>query len=661
MAYLIRCNGCGKQYSVGDHRAGAELPCKSCGTSIQVPQRSASLSIASQSGIMAAAVLVVAAAGFLAGRASVGTSGPTVAAQGSSSDVQQPSIPPSTGSRQPSAISPAGVPQSSIAVLNQPATSDDSIATSRPATRSGNFEIDVLGENVIDRGVNWGDDDPDWSVPCDSKMNVAFSPFPARFALVENELFDLTNGTITATLPSSVSRGVRVISPDGTKVAIHPKDNQRVPEILVYSTQHPDAAPVVLPNYTSKERMDMMSFLDENSLIGCSDLGAESKYFVWDTTTGQEVRSFKGENPARAAWCLSPHGRYLAVAHYEDVIVYDIEQGRELARMFNKWNGKPLPIVICDGLAFSPDGKELAGSFFGGSQIAVWTVKGELKLFATIPNCVQFRTDDHNGLNWLPDGSGWLVGGTNLIRRENLLLTWQLGADDRSMSHDRLSSMVDQHHVVTTRQSGNGYSVAVIQVPWKQIGDAIDVLGPQSAPLVYHDCRAGLTLAVETSNAADQQTVSDEISVILRKQLESNGVIVAEKRPVMLTFDYQEKSGKELQVRTSDGSEKRLPTVDISTSVTWTHQGETLWSHSFKPIATSGMYLRSSDETSLRDQAYREVVEHYSDLAIPTRICASAKFRLPLQTGLRDRRGEALPWKWKPEPTFEDFTSPPVP
>jgi len=631
MACLIRCAGCGKHFSVGDHEAGNKLPCKACGTLLLVPRQNASKSVAWQAGIMAAAVLGVAVTGYTAGRISLRLMPPVVTS--TTADVRVP------GSSNSSA--------NSVSPLPEPASSPPSLA----ARKLSVTEFDALSRNAIDIGVNWGSKNSNRIVPFD-ETDVTFSPYPSRFALIGNELFDLKNGQLKATIPAKPNEFVRVISPDGSRVAMHSKGYGSTHEILVYATQYINAPPVELPIYTSRQSVDMMHFLDENSLIGCCAADGVSKYIVWNTTTGKEVRTFHGESPASQSFCLSAHGKYLAIVRHDDIIVYDIERGLELARMTKKWNDTTIPLGVCDGLAFSPDGTELAASCFGGSQVAVWSIEGEIKLYAIIPNCARYGAERNDGITWLPDGSGWLLGGVNMVLRDNLMLTWQLGAIDLGFEYDSAAKLIDQNHVAASCKTYNGNFLAIVPVPWKQIYTATGLLNDNSVALVHRNSPIALNLTVETIDTSNKQSATNDLTGFLQKHLTAGGINVAQDSNIALNFTYSENVGKELVIRRTDGTERRVPTIEVATTASWTNREEILWSHSFQPYNTNGMHMTEPDVIRIREDAYRQVLQHYSNLAIPLLIGNSAEHRLPLQTSMRDTQGNAIPWKWKPEPVF---------
>src|SRR5262249_20181676 len=118
-------------------------------------------------------------------------------------------------------------------------------------------------------------------------------------------------------------------------------------------------------------RVDSLSLSADGKILASS--GEVGTVRVWDLPSGKEIRSFKGE------WfhiALSRDGKTLAAASSETIFVWNIGTGEEIRKI--KWPGK-FPASWVWGLAFSPDGKVLAGACHEG-EIKLWDLSSGKEL-----------------------------------------------------------------------------------------------------------------------------------------------------------------------------------------------------------------------------------------------------------------------------------------
>jgi WD40 repeat protein/tRNA A-37 threonylcarbamoyl transferase component Bud32 len=110
---------------------------------------------------------------------------------------------------------------------------------------------------------------------------------------------------------------------------------------------------------------------------------------VWDARSGQEVQSVELHPGGVPSLCFSPDGRRLAVAlwHGKGVKVFDWD-GAKLGA--SRSLGNPLPV---GAVAYSPDGKFLAGGDESGFKL--WTAETlqEVRTVATPANQLAFAPD----------------------------------------------------------------------------------------------------------------------------------------------------------------------------------------------------------------------------------------------------------------------------
>jgi hypothetical protein len=194
------------------------------------------------------------------------------------------------------------------------------------------------------------------------------------------------------------------------------------------------------------------------------DYSEKTEYKVWDVKTGEQLSGLAFDlTYAPSVVRVSPGGKY---------IVFQIGQtllGRRLI-ILELATGK----VACDlllvgkdevggmafGLAFSPDGKELAmlWNYVGrkkqgfGKVVVFDAATGKTLASHELAELTGVDMgsprDDFQALQWVPDGSGWLLYGLVLMDRQTGKELGRLGGD-KTLA--RLRRFVDAGHVTTIK------------------------------------------------------------------------------------------------------------------------------------------------------------------------------------------------------------------
>lgn len=217
------------------------------------------------------------------------------------------------------------------------------------------------------------------------------------------------------------------ISPDGTYLALH----------------NSTAGGIAIGNILTKKPVALLPYPDDSVVIQFPTkdrvlaMSEDSPARLWSLPDGGLVREFPVvEEIADEAGTIvcSPGGRFVAVSTEgsppELLVFYDLETGREAGRI--KPPGHQRVDATIRGLAFSPDGTELAMYVFGlpvglsiGHGLLVYDVETG-RLLEARP--VSGGSGIGSGamvepLQWFPDGKGWLLEHRYVIDRRTLKIT----------------------------------------------------------------------------------------------------------------------------------------------------------------------------------------------------------------------------------------------
>lgn len=189
---------------------------------------------------------------------------------------------------------------------------------------------------------------------------------------------------------------------------------------------------------------------------------------IWNIADGNLVREIEVSSPIRPHdLSISPGRQYLAFHTPEEdsLRIYDLQQAALVRKLSLspplKKGAESRSGLECWGLAFSPDASELAGLLLRGQEayLGCWnTATGEL--------LVQHKIDYPNGdigsmagfyrgrrVEWLPDGTGWLLLGHAIFDREAGVRVWtaEVDAEDPPQARQFLD---DEHLMVVAGRRG---------------------------------------------------------------------------------------------------------------------------------------------------------------------------------------------------------------
>lgn len=146
-------------------------------------------------------------------------------------------------------------------------------------------------------------------------------------------------------------------------------------------------------------------------------------FHVWNLKTQQVALTIQPpEHVAKESVMLSPGRKYLALVAGAKLVVYDLSNGKQVGEA-NIAKHNNFFELKCQGLAFTPDGKELAGVFDAfGTHVLCWDVAtGQLAARYDFEekSGLKFTLDRKVGaIDWLGDKTGWLLFGQFIVERQ---------------------------------------------------------------------------------------------------------------------------------------------------------------------------------------------------------------------------------------------------
>lgn len=443
MPIQIACAECGKRYRFPDERAGSTVECKDCGAEIDIPgegRRKAksrddadiasrprsrkkgrtSKSSGAPIGLILAggvgALVVVAVLAFVLFRRPAGNNAASVAGN---PVTPTPGVPNTAASNSTAAAT--AEKKSTVATKDWKAKVDPP-TTPPPSDPVAAFNIDTKSANQR----------PDYLLYPDIASPYVLLGDPSPSSKKSRELWNLVSGTKVRDVPPAKNMHKSGLSTDGKYFAWYRYEDNGGLDVM-----DTEAGKIVatIPLPSQQINVTTVTIPSSQRLLIASTV--HRKLMSWKLPSGEPERTIQlGENAQpNEQFAISPGGRYAAfTADYlsQALQIYDLDTG-EPAGVIEF--AERMPHKALRGLAFSPDGTELA-AIFGqnhsatSDRVLIWNA-------ATGSNVADFSLPDPDqrpvdtvgaapSLQWFPDRKRLLQDGRHIIDREAKKVVYSL-------------------------------------------------------------------------------------------------------------------------------------------------------------------------------------------------------------------------------------------
>ena len=365
-----------------------------------------------------------------------------------------------------------------------------------------------------------------------TQLQVVYASHHGPFVAIDDEVFDIRTGQKSGSLPfrkSIVHPPNVVLSPNGRYFAVFQRvDNATTINVTDSSTgQSVQQIIIATEGYPQTIWLD---FLDDNRIGWIGRIGGKSSFRHWDLKGGQEAQGFEIAGlPKEAA--LHPDGKTMAVALMDKLLLFDLEEGEQVGV-------SQMPMNF-HSMTFSPDGTEMAVAYRVQrfEELAIYDQKGQRIFSATVEQGIT-PWKDTSEIQWLPDGSGWLLNSMYLLDRQTGSILWRLVPFRRA---NPPTIVLSGDKVLTFSKDGN--SLIPLKIPRQQIAQAASELNSDKPAALRPGMKVRLQVHVGSVRYGSPQEMADDLRALFERRLSRNGLVVAEDGPLLLEVRYGEKAG----------------------------------------------------------------------------------------------------------------------
>lgn len=317
---------------------------------------------------------------------------------------------------------------------------------------------------------------------------VTLGQVGCKVAVVGKRVYNVETGNEISQLDDDYQQhgsSARILSQLGTYFVAEAEYSAGGYKLLVWNTATGKLA-VRIPLPSSASSLTTLTFSRDKYLILATrdSFAAE----VWDCEAGKVAKELP--LPYQNKWddrklFFSPDGRYFAAIGDEGVVVCNTATSKIVASMQSPVvaavaaaSKRPVPLSALQNniqaklnnrftfggletLAFSPDGKELAGfTTYPEPRLLVWDEKGKITADAMLTSVP--RHGLRETILWLPGNMGWLINGCMVERQSKLTLL----SVRRGIGSDLALQPLDENRWIGKFGKGES-AVETVRIPWE--------------------------------------------------------------------------------------------------------------------------------------------------------------------------------------------------
>lgn len=453
--------------------------------------------------------------------------------------------------------------------------------------------------------------------------SVVASARPPRFVSVDGLVQPITaapESTVGWTVPETET--VKAIGPDGRLVATVPQDGDGFPITIRAEDGTTTDCPIAID---SNSRFGVIRFVAAKRLLVQTTEEFSSQVSVWTVGNETATTSFETEAFESSAYDVSPDGQLVAVAKVAELEVYDLKTGQVAGRMEPYEIG--LPISSCLGLAFSPGGDQLAAVYATG-RLLVWDTEARRVVLdhgLTSP----ISESCEAAVQWLPNGRGWLLGGTRLVLADPLAEVWRLPQGPTVAGYRAI--VIDSNHIMLAVNQDGATGFEPVRVPW-------DLITESRTAYTSAALRHGQPVQVLLNNTGDgeQKDALRMFRKSLEQRVRQSGFVPANESAVQFVMEFNELKPPKLPPNLSMRERARLmqrlviPAYQCEVQIRARGRTEPLWSQKFASNGGAVPLTNQVSQQYLRNRTLSGVQMRIRNMAIPSYVPSDPDDRLPL-------------------------------